>query len=91
MDISEQVLFNTLAQILQKQAKAVSKKAAPTQQAFNVITPESQPTTKIDELFELERKIIEILLLYGSLSRKILKILYWRPMRMVRYFIQTRN
>ena len=66
MDISEQVLFNTLAQILQKEAKDVSKKAAPTQQAFNVITPKSQPTTKIDELFELERKIIEILLLYGN-------------------------
>ena len=66
MDISEQVLFNTLAQIIQKQAKADSKKAVPTQQAFNVITPESQPTKKIDELFELERKIIEILLLYGA-------------------------
>ena len=68
MDISEQVLFNTLAQLLQKEAKAVSKKAAPTQQAFNVITPKSQPTKKIDELFELERKIIEILLLYGALK-----------------------
>jgi DNA primase len=66
MDISEQVLFNTLAQILQKEAKDVSKKAAPTQQAFNVITPKSQPIKRIDELFELERKIIEILLLYGN-------------------------
>ena len=66
MDISEQVLFNTLAQLLQKDAKDQSKKTAPTQQAFNVITPKSQPTKKIDELFELERKIIEILLLYGG-------------------------
>ena len=66
MDISEQVLFNTLAQLLQKDAKDQSKKTPPTQQAFNVITPKSQPTKKIDELFELERKIIEILLLYGG-------------------------
>ena len=66
MDISEQVLFSTLAQLLQKDAKDQSKKTTPTQQAFNVITPKSQPTKKIDELFELERKIIEILLLYGG-------------------------
>jgi DNA primase len=66
MDISEQVLFNTLAQMLQKDAKEASKKNVPPQQAFDVIATEKQAVKKTDELFELERKIIEILLLYGA-------------------------
>jgi DNA primase len=66
MDISEQVLFNTLAQLLQKDAKDTSNKSIPTQKPFDVITPEKQAVKKVDELFELERKIIEMLLLYGT-------------------------
>jgi DNA primase len=66
MDISEAVLFNTLAQIFQKEAKEEQRSKKQPQQAFEVITPAKDPIKKVDELFELERKIIELLLLYGS-------------------------
>ncbi len=65
MDISEEVLFNTLAQILQKERKDLAKRAQKPTQAFEVISSEKQPTQKVDVQFELEQKIIELLLLYG--------------------------
>jgi DNA primase len=66
MDISEAVLFNTLAQIVQKEKRDSAKK--PKQEA-STMTPvrEDAPTVqKIDRQFELERKIIELLLIYGN-------------------------
>ena len=67
MDISEQVLMNTLAQLVQKDMAESGKKAKPEQQAFEVVKNDPQITPeKIDVLYELERKIIEILLLYGN-------------------------
>lgn len=67
MDISEQVLVNTLAQILQKDLQEVGKKAKQEQKAFEVVRPDNKVSAaKVDVLYELERKIIEILLLYGS-------------------------
>ena len=69
MDISEDVLFDTLAQILQKERKDTGKKpVAP--QVFNVVTPEKQSVRKINILYELERKIIELLLLYGTVEEE---------------------
>ncbi len=65
MNISEQVLFNTLAQILQKEKKQ-SPKQHQNIQPFQVVTSEKQTVEKIDELYELEKKIIEILLIYGN-------------------------
>jgi DNA primase len=67
MDISEEVLFNTLAQILHKDQKEATKKAkgAPTQ-PMQVVPQEKETVKKIDAQYELERKIIELLLLYGS-------------------------
>ncbi|GEQ86948.1 DNA primase [Patiriisocius marinistellae] len=65
MDISEEVLFNTLAQIQQKDNKEASKKQAEPSKPFEVITAEKQPAKKVDVQFELERKIIQLLLLYG--------------------------
>lgn len=67
MDISEQVLLNTLAQLVQKDITETGKKMKQEQQAFEVVKNE-QPvaTEKVDVLYELERKIIEILLLYGN-------------------------
>jgi len=64
MDISEDVLFSTLAQLTQKEANAQAKKQNKPQQAFEVI--KQQPVKKVDVQFVLERKIIEILLLYGN-------------------------
>ncbi|NAS14001.1 DNA primase [Poritiphilus flavus] len=65
MNISEQVLFNTLAQIGQKALSDAGKKAREAQKAFEVV--KSEPVQeKIDLQYELERKIIEVLLLYGN-------------------------
>jgi len=71
MDISEQVLFNTLAQMLQKEKRDDNKreKAEAPQQLTKVIS-ESAEVDKIDVQFELERKIIELLLLYGDLEEE---------------------
>ncbi|OMP31619.1 DNA primase [Mangrovimonas sp. DI 80] len=65
MDISEDVLFTTLAQMGKKEVQEASKNDRPEQQAFQVVKRE-EPKQKIDLQYELERKIIEILLLYGS-------------------------
>ncbi|TXD70867.1 DNA primase [Aequorivita lipolytica] len=67
MDISEQVLFNTLAQIFQKERKDSSKKAEMPQQAFEVI-PSEKKIEKVDVQLQLEHKIIELLLLYGNVE-----------------------
>lgn len=66
MDISEEVLFSTLAQINKKNITEASKQVKTEQKAFEVIKTETKQTSKIDRQYELERKIIEILLLYGD-------------------------
>lgn len=64
MDISEQVLFNTLAQIVRKNRKDAEKKAVP-KETFEVI-PTEKEVEKVDVQLQLEQKIIELLLLYGN-------------------------
>lgn len=96
MDISEQVLVSTLAQLIQKDLAEANKKQKQEQKPFEVVRnqnpkysgysggdpedprtgpPDDYPgdlgytaeqTEKIDILYGFERKIIEILLLYGS-------------------------
>jgi len=67
MDISEQVLVSTLAQLVQKDIAEVGKKHKQEQKAFEVVKNEAPvQAQKIDILYHLERKIIEILLLYGN-------------------------
>ncbi len=65
MNISEAVLFNTLAQIGKKDIADATKKAKQEQKAFDVVKNEKLPE-KVDVQYELERKIIELLLLYGN-------------------------
>ena len=66
MDISEQVLLNTLAQLVQKDISEVGKKVKQEQKAFEVVKSTTvENLEKIDVQYELEKKIIEILLLYG--------------------------
>jgi len=67
MDISESVLFSTLAQINKKEFQDANTKYKSDQKAFEVIKSE-QPKHKVNLQYELERKIIEILLLYGEKS-----------------------
>ena len=67
MDISEQVLQSTLAQLVQKDVLEVGKKQKQEQKAFEVVKNEKPiEAEKVDILYRLERKIIEILLLYGN-------------------------
>ena len=64
MDISEQVLFSTLAQLSKKALTEANKSAQKQKKAFEVVKA-TAPAKKIDIQYELEQKIIEILLLYG--------------------------
>jgi len=67
MDISEQVLISTLAQLIQKDVAEVGKKAKQEQKAFEIVKDQNTvEAAKVDVLYRLERKIIEILLLYGN-------------------------
>ena len=67
MDISEQVLVSTLAQLVQKDISDIGKKQKQDHKAFEVVKNEvPAQVKKIDILYGLERKIIEILLLYGN-------------------------
>ncbi|MCD2260700.1 DNA primase [Psychroserpens luteolus] len=65
MDISEDVLFSTLAQITKKEVQEANKTIKTQQKAFDVVKPQAK-APKVDLQYELERKIIEILLLYGT-------------------------
>jgi len=67
MDISEQVLLNTLAQLVQKDISEAGKKLKQEQKVFEVLKNEPfVQHEKVNIVYELERKIIEMLLLYGS-------------------------
>lgn len=68
MDISEEVLFNTLAQILQKEQREASKKARVEQSQPMEVVAQQTVVKKVDAQFELEQKIIELLLLYGGVE-----------------------
>lgn len=65
MTISESVLFNELAQVLKKSNTETVRRLKQTQnQAFQVVKKDQ--LSNIDTLFNLEREIIKILLLYGN-------------------------
>tara|TARA_B100001175_G_scaffold52731_1_gene41876 strand:+ start:2295 stop:4250 length:1956 start_codon:yes stop_codon:yes gene_type:complete len=65
MDISEHVLFSTLAQILKKTEVEANKNYHKEKKTFEVVKANSK-TKKINIQYEMEQKIIEILLLYGN-------------------------
>jgi len=70
MEVSESVLYNTLAQILNKNKKEATKqqKTKPVEEMS--IVPDEVPSqvAKVNVLYELERKLIEALLLYGQIE-----------------------
>lgn len=65
MNISESVLFNELSQILKRGNREVSQQSR-VKTPFTGVKKETKKTEKIDQLFQMEKKIIEILLLYGN-------------------------
>lgn len=66
MDISEEVLFNTLAQLVQKDRRDASRRKPTEKKQMQVVPSEKEKVEKVDAQYELERKIIELLLLYGT-------------------------
>lgn len=71
MDISEQVLLSTLAQMVQKDMVEVGKKQKQEQKAFEIFRNENHELAeKVDSLFIFEREVIKILLLYGNVSEE---------------------
>jgi DNA primase len=76
MDISEQVLVSTLAQLTQKEVAEVAKKQKTGQKSFEVIKNEGPAVAeKVDVLGNVEREIIRILLLYGNRTENFEEIL----------------
>ncbi|WP_299677017.1 DNA primase [uncultured Dokdonia sp.] len=69
MEVSESVLYDTLAQIFKKNKKETVKKekAAAASEPLSKV-PDQMPNQieKVDVLYELERKLIEALLVYGQ-------------------------
>ena len=65
LDISESVLFSELAQILKK-ASQTSGNKIDHQPVLKQVRVERQEAPKVDQLYLLEKKIIEILLLFGN-------------------------
>ncbi len=76
MDISEEVLFSTLSQMMAKEGKTAPQNKGKSK-SFEVIKESTSPQTKVDELFELERKIISLLLLYGTVEEEF-EDLVWK-------------
>jgi len=76
MDISEQVLLSTLAQLVKKDIAESGKKIKQEQKSFEVIKSESlNQVEKVDVLYQLERTIIKILLLYGNCNEEFEDVL----------------
>ena len=65
MNIEESTLYSSLAQKLKKQNKELDKKLQKKNVPFNVISSKKESFEKADHQFELEKKIIELLLVYG--------------------------
>ncbi|MBT8385645.1 MAG: DNA primase [Bacteroidia bacterium] len=66
MEISEKVLFSELAQLAKRDLRDASQRPPQQQPTFEVVKPKSQQLAKVDQLNRLEKKLIEILLLYGN-------------------------
>ncbi|WP_430424264.1 DNA primase [Maribacter litoralis] len=71
MNISEAVLYNTLAQIGKKEEKEIQKQQKEEQKAFDVVrNTDIEKEEKVDVQYLLERKIIESLMLYGNFKEE---------------------
>ena len=67
MDISEQVLYSTLAQIRKQDFNSQKKKPKKVFEPISLVKGDKNKR-EVNALYELEKKIIEILLLYGNES-----------------------
>ena len=67
MNISEEVLFNEMSQLLRKRNKDQGQQRV-AKTPFTGVKKEKVAVEKVDPINKLERKLIEILLLYGNLE-----------------------
>lgn len=67
MDISEEVLYSTLAQINARNEKEQQRGEKP-QKNFEVVKKPTTPKAKVDPQFEVERHLISLLLRYGAME-----------------------
>lgn len=67
MQVSEEVIFNSLSQYIKKEIQSANKKIVE-QRKMEISRPTSGSQQKIDSVALLERKLIEILLLYGHVT-----------------------
>ena len=65
MNISEQVLYSTLAQIAKKDFNNLKKKPVKEFEPISIVKSDKKKS-QVNKLYELERKIIEILILFGN-------------------------
>ncbi len=68
MDVSEDVLFDTLAQMHNTDAKSQHKQKEQQQKPLEVVRGEAQKQPKVNRQYILERHIIKALLMYGVIE-----------------------
>ena len=66
MGISEEVLFNELSQNRKREQRDSARNKTNKRTSFTGVKKETKVIEKVDQLFTLEKKLIEILLLYGN-------------------------
>lgn len=77
MDISEEVIFTSLAQISKKEVADANKKFAQERKQMEVVHAEKkQEEVAFDALYLLEQRIIEILLLYGNEEEQFVELIF---------------
>ncbi|MHC5354392.1 DNA primase [Myroides sp. LJL115] len=77
MDISEDVLFSSLAQQSKKELREENRKFQENKSNLQVVHKnQPQKESQRDPLYLLERKIIEILLLYGNTTAVFTELVY---------------
>lgn len=67
MNVSESVLFNSLAQLSKKEIQEANKKFVQ-ESKFEIVKSIDKPQEKVDVPSLIEKKIIEILLIYGHVD-----------------------
>jgi len=66
MEISEEVLYSTLAQIKAKEERNRSRTSKKKTKKLEVVKSEPDPRLKVDPQYEIERQLISLLLRYGE-------------------------
>ena len=74
MEMSEAVLFNALAQLLQKEQQNQNKRSA-AKPAMELVKDAPQLTQQVSESFELEKQIIRLLLHFGDQKAQFEEVL----------------